>query len=103
MPNARANYTAFVDQGEDRRETARFLVATAREHGIDQRSIQSTHGGFNITEELADVIYSDAEDDETTEPPETSDEGSAEKPAKTDGKTTTSGNRAAKNTNSKEE
>lgn len=133
MPNTRMNYAAFVPQGEDRVETARLLVRTADEHGIDQRSIQSTHGGFNITEELAEVLYDEgvADEDETETPSETEDETSevpAEEPAepavedetsksvpatqsspqsrkgKGDSKADkTSSNRAAKNTNSKEE
>lgn len=65
MSTERANYTAFVPNGDSRQETAIILVGTAEEHGIDQRSIQATRGGFNITEELADVLYDESTPDET--------------------------------------
>lgn len=96
MPNTRANYTAFVPDGGDKRGTAQILTQTARENGIDQRSIRLAKGGFDITEELADALYEDEDDSDT----ETSDEA----PAETDGTTKrTSGNRAAKNKDSEEE
>lgn len=44
-----------------RKDTATLLVGTAREFGISQRSIKSSRTGFYITEELADVLYSEAE------------------------------------------
>lgn len=67
----------FVPNGLSRRETAILLVGTADEFGLPQRDIKARMGGFEITEELADVLYTE----------------SAKK---------TSGNRAAKK-NSKEE
>lgn len=74
---------------DTRKETAVLLVGTAREFGISQRSIQSTYGGFWITQELADVLYDESEQDE----PEVS--GNPEPEPVT--KKKTSGNRAAKN------
>lgn len=56
-----------------------MLVGTAREFGIDQHAIKSTHSGFVISDELLDVLY---------------DEGVIKK---------TSGNRAAKNTGTEQE
>lgn len=71
-------HSAFVPNGDSRRDTAVLLVGTATEYGIDQHSIKVVQGGFRITEELADVLYSDTE---TKRP---------------------SGNRAAKNVTHKE-
>lgn len=78
------NTTVFVPNGDNRRETAILLVGTAREFGIDQRSIRTASGGFYITEDLADVLYDESEQDEPEPAPE--DKGT----------TKTSGNRAAK-------
>jgi hypothetical protein len=72
-------HTAFVPNGDSRRDTAVLLVGTATEYGIDQHSIKAVGGGFRITEELAAVLYD--EDEHTQEP---------------------SGNRAAKNVTHKE-
>lgn len=114
MPNTRANFTAFVPQGDSRQETAQMLVQTAREHGIDQRSIRLAKGGFDITDELAEALGEDVEDDEddeTTEPAPDPNEIPKSVPAtQTDpqsregkGDKKTSGNRAEKTKNSKEE
>lgn len=62
-----------------RRETAIVLVGTAEENGLNVREIKTLGGGFEISEELAAILY-----------PE-------------DGQTKTSGNRAAKTTKSKED
>lgn len=62
--NERADYTAFVPAGENRRETARALVDLANANGIAQTSIQSTHGGFNVTDEVADLLYAEVDDTE---------------------------------------
>lgn len=66
----------FVPNGPSRKDTAVLLVGTAAEFGIDQRSIRALRSGFEISDELASLIY----DEDTTK---------------------TSGNRAAKK-NSKE-
>jgi hypothetical protein len=74
-------HTAFVPNGNSRKDTAVLLVGTATEYGIHQHSIKAVGGGFRITQELADVLYDESTDDNTTEP---------------------SGNRAAKNVTHKE-
>lgn len=102
MTNTRRNYSAFVPQGDDRRETAKTLVDAARANGIDQRSIQSAQGGFNITEELADVLGG-AEDPDDTEPDDTEPAPEPPKGGKGGKTPKTSGNRAEKNKNSEEE
>lgn len=87
MPDERANYTAFVPQGENRRETARLLVDLANEHGIDQSSIRSTNRGFDITDELADLLYDESEiedDDESTDAADAEPETTDAADAKTD-------------------
>lgn len=75
----------FVPNGDSSRETAILLVGTAREYGISQRAIKKVSGGFQISDELADIVFS---------------KGDSDTPAKK--ATKTSGNRAAKK-NSKEE
>ena len=55
-PALPSTHAAFVPDGDSRTETARLLVTTARDNEIDQASIQATQGGFNITEELADLL-----------------------------------------------
>jgi hypothetical protein len=80
------DHTVFVPSGDSRRDTAVLLVGTAREYDIDQHSIKMVQGGFRITEELADVLYSDTKSKRTARK-------RAAKP---------SGNRAAKNVTNKE-
>lgn len=80
------------DTMDSRKETAILLVGTAREFGIPQRSIQTTYGGFWITQELADVLYDESDDE-----PEVEAEPEAEPKTKSKSTTKTSGNRAAKN------
>jgi hypothetical protein len=74
-------HTAFVPNGDSRKDTAVLLVGTAAEYGIDQHSIKTVSGGFRITEELADVLYSDTKTESPKKP---------------------SGNRAAKKSTKKE-
>lgn len=63
----------FVPHRGRREEIAVLLTGTADEHGIDQRDIQLTHGGFLITEELADLVYEDQPaDDGALDSPEPS-------------------------------
>lgn len=75
----------FVADGESRHETAVLLIGTAQEHDIDPSLVKAVPGGFRIPETLADVLYSESD-----------------KPKKGASKKA-SGNRAAKNDNSKEE
>jgi hypothetical protein len=87
-----ATLSVYVPNGESRQETAVLLVGTAEEHGIDQREIRASNGGFFISEALADLLY----DDQPGEPA----------PVKTEDKTSTtktSGNRAAKNSTTEKE
>lgn len=78
MSNERMNYTAFVPNGDSRKDTLTILLGTAAEHGLDARNIKSSpsRDGFRITDELADVLY---EDDQPTD---TSDEAPAPKAKK---------------------
>lgn len=81
--------TAFVPNGDSRQNTAILLIGSAREHDMDDSLvIRATQGGFFISDELADVLYDEPED-EAPEPA---------KPAKK-----TSGNRAAKNSTTEQE
>jgi hypothetical protein len=81
--------TAFVPDGESRRDTAIILIGSAREYGLDDaKAVQAARGGFYISDELADLLNAEQE---------------AEPEAKPEPKKKTSGNRAAKNTDSKEE
>lgn len=109
-------HTAFVPDGDSRKDTAVLLVGTAEEYGIDQSSIKAVQGGFRITEELADVLYSDTKESEPETEPETApvkDETpkkstntkSTKKSTSTKSTKSTkkpSGNRAAKNVTTKE-
>lgn len=54
-----SDLTAFVPDGDSRVETAKILVDAATKNGIDQRSIQAAQGGFRVTDELADVLYTE--------------------------------------------
>jgi hypothetical protein len=82
--------TAFVPDGESRRDTAIILIGSAREYGLDDaKAVQAARGGFYISDELADLLNAEQE----AEPGKQS-----RSPRKK-----TSGNRAAKNTDSKEE
>lgn len=63
----RKTHPHFVanDAAGSRRDTATLLVGTAREYGISQRDIASTHTGYYITDALAKILYAD--DDEPAE------------------------------------
>lgn len=74
-----SNYTAFVPAGDDRRATARMLVDAADENGISQRAIRSANLGFDITEELADVLG--GVEEPTEDPTEDPSEDAADKVA----------------------
>lgn len=83
----RHGLTAFVPDGDSRRDTAIILIGAAREHNLDDaRAVQAAPGGFYISDELADLLYDEQEPEAKPEP-----------------KKKTSGNRAAKNTDSEEE
>lgn len=86
--------TYFVPNGDSRQDTAVLLVGTAREYGISQRSVKAVQGGFNISEELANIVFDDED---------LADDEPADDEPKSGKSTKTSGNRAAKNKNSKEE
>lgn len=97
----RSTHPHFVpnDLMGTRHETAVLLVGTAKEFGIDQRDIASTHGGYWITTALADLVYADdADGDETEdgEPATETEDDKSEDPKKT------SGNRAEKTNSQKE-
>lgn len=53
------SHPVFVPAGlqGSRRDTAVVLVGTAREFGIHQSAIKRTATGYDITTELADVLY----------------------------------------------
>lgn len=89
--------TVFVPSGASRQDTAVVLVGTAREYGVDQRSILATASGFWITQALADLVFSEAPDEEES-PAEVEDEAPKKRATKK-----TSGDRAAKNTTPNEE
>lgn len=57
-------FTAFVPNGDSRKETAILLVGTAREYGLDQRSVRMTSGGFYISDELAHILSEEMGEDE---------------------------------------
>ncbi len=102
-------HTVFVpeDSAGTRQETAVLLVGTAREFGIHQRDIKSAHGGFWITDVLADVLYDEAAEPVEPEPESVPAVSTAQTKAKkstttkakasTTSTTQTSGDRAAKN------
>lgn len=115
--------TAFVPNGDSRRDTAIILIGTAQEHGLDDaRAVRAAQGGFYISDELADLLYDEpeqaepeqTEQDETevSRNTETEDEPEQEPEAKPKARKTTakksspkkaSGNRAAKNATNKEQ
>jgi len=47
-----------------RKDTAIVLLGTAADHGINPRTIKAVNSGFEISEELAAVLY--AEDNQTS-------------------------------------
>ena len=90
--------TVFVPSGASRQDTAVVLVGTAREYGVDQRSILATASGFWITQALADLVFSEEPAEEPESPAEVEDEAPKKRATKK-----TSGDRAAKNTTPNEE
>lgn len=50
-----------------RRDTATLLIGTAEEHGIDKRSIKATSRGFNIPDELAELLGVEAPEAEVVD------------------------------------
>ncbi len=92
------SHPVFVqnDTAGTRQDTAVLLVGTAREFDISQQDIQSTQGGFWITEALADVLYAEAEQEAEPE----AEPAPAAEPSTTKN---ASGNRAAKKTPKKGE
>lgn len=86
----------FVHDGDSRQKTAALLVGTAEEFGIPQRDVRATTGGFNISDALVEVLQADGV---------LSDEGMilARKSSKKTSTKKTSGNRAAKNTETPKE
>jgi len=81
--------TAFVPDGDSRRDTAVLLVGTAREYDLGDRAVSATQGGFYISDELADLLYDEQEEEAGTDP----------EPSKKN----TSGNRAAKTSTAEQE
>lgn len=78
----------FIPNGDSRRETAILLLGTAEENHLPPEDIHADpHGGFWITDDLADILY---------------DEGVIEEP-EDPAPNKTSGSRAAKKNSQKEE
>lgn len=67
----------FIPDGRSRKETAILLTGTAGEFGVNQREIRAVQGGFLISDNLAAILARETKK--------------------------TSGDRAAKKKNSKEE
>lgn len=99
MPRSHPHFVPETEMGS-RQDTAVLLVGTAREFGIDQHAIKSTHGGYWITDELAALVYDEAE--EETEEIIAEVSGNTKSTAKSSSKNA-SGNRAAKNTGTEQE
>lgn len=55
----RGGLTAFVPNGDNRKNTAILLVGLVRENGLTHRSIQATPSGFYVSDELADILESE--------------------------------------------
>jgi hypothetical protein len=55
-------YTAFVPNGDSRRNTAIVLIGTAQEKGLDDSAeVVAVNGGFYISDALADALGEDQE------------------------------------------
>jgi hypothetical protein len=64
--SAPRGYTAFVPNGESRRDTAIILIGTAQEHGLDDSTeVVAANGGFYISDALADALGADSEGTES--------------------------------------
>lgn len=59
----RGGFTAFVPNGESRKDTAILLVGLVREKGLSPRSIRVTPSGFFVSDELADILGSEDSED----------------------------------------
>lgn len=81
----------FIPNGDSRTDTAVLLVGTAEEHDIPQSSIRATTGGFWVSEDLADLIYGDEPEVETTKTTTTTTKASSNRAAKKDSKEENSG------------
>jgi hypothetical protein len=54
--------TAFVPNGDNRQDTAVYLLAAAKDHGMDEtRVVAATQGGFYISDALADALGEEPE------------------------------------------
>lgn len=107
----RTTHPNFVpsDAAGSRKETAVLLVGTAREFGVSQQDIASTHNGFWISDALADVLDAEVEEVQPEEvQPKAEPEPEPKKaqpkpepkkaqPKKGTTSSKTSGNRAGKN------
>jgi hypothetical protein len=93
----RKTHPQFVpnDTAGTREDTAVLLVGTAKEHGLPQRDIASTHGGYWITSRLADLVFEEGEEIPEDDGADASDEG--QDTAESESTKKASGNRAAKN------
>ena len=73
MSNAEG-MTAFVPNGDSRRDTAVLLLDAARDNGLDEtRAVVAAQGGFYVSDDLADALGGAQEEDtseadESTEP-----------------------------------
>lgn len=63
----RGGLSAFVPNGDNRKDTAILLVGLVREHGLSHRSIQVTPSGFYVSDELADILESEGTEVEVPE------------------------------------
>lgn len=100
-------YTAFVPDGDSRRDTAVLLIGTAREYQMDDaRVVRAVAGGFYISDELAELLYDeDEQEPEVSGNPETKAPAEAPKASRkrSSSKKKASGNRAAKNSTAEQE
>jgi hypothetical protein len=61
--------TAFVPEGDSRRDTAILLLGAALDAGLDDSaSVASTQGGYWISDELAEALGEDQDTNTTEEP-----------------------------------
>lgn len=101
--------TAFVPNGDSRKDTAIVLIGTAQEHDLDDsREVAAVQGGFYISDALADVLNALAEAEAKSSQKQAENQIEPEpEPKKAAPKKTatkkTSGNRAVKQNSTKEE
>lgn len=95
--------TSFVPNGANgysRRDLAIVLIGAAREAGLnDAKHVIARPGGFYISDEMAELILSEEPEEQEPEPEPEPDKPKTRKKASKK----TSGNRAVKDTDSKEE